>query len=1585
MKIAKQQRRFGIGTRAAGVFMSAAILASSFTGLGGVLQTSVTADAASTVQYKVADQQSGSILQCFNWSFDAIRQNMATIAAQGFTAVQTSPIQTAKEATAGKTAKGSWWVLYQPADFTIETNANGTGALGTASQFKAMCDEAHKYGVRVIVDAVLNHMANKSKNDLSPTIPEKYRNNSNFWHDISKNSWYETRHDITQYCMDGVPDLNTGSQDVQNAAISFLKECIDCGADGFRFDGAKHIETPSDSTSSQFWPNVLNATTSYAQSSRNITPYYYGEVLDKPTGSQDSSKDQTIANAYTQYMSVTMSDVSNSIRGSVNSSDANGAKRSDFYFKDGGSVKGSKAVLWNESHDTYQAGTSSYVSDYNMNKTWALVGTRAEACGMYMARPSNWSSAAMGQGDVTAWANTEVKAVNEFHNAYVGKTEYLSSSGNVVYNERGTDGVVIVNVSGGSSQVSVKANKMAAGTYKDQITGATFTVSNGQISGQVGDTGIAVVYNKENVLKSAVVSAEPGSTTFTTDTLGVTLNVANASKGNYTTSEGKSGTYTNGQEITIGSSVAAGGSVTLTLSATGEDNKEVTATYTYTKKDPTLATKVYFDNSSCKWSNVYAYIYTGADPTPTDTILFSDTLGWGTVYAYFFANDKTVGAEWPGTKMTSNGTNEFGQGQFKISVPSGATHVIFNNGSGTQTGNVQLTGATGYYCDGSPSVVKTWTSTSSGAAATTYNAAFPGVKMTLDSTSGYYVLEVPSDLVNGKVIFSDGTETNRYPAKGEEGLAINDTTMFLSSDNTWQPYKSNVKVPTVTADKANGTKFTDETMTVKLSLANAVSGTYKVDGGPEKTFTSSASVVIGEGKIGDSVVTVEATAKGSDNTVKSYTFTYNKVYTVKTTSSGAASANTKYQTNPNGNVGANKTIKSASDFTAETLIAQGLANDDPASFRGTHEAPRFDLYALYAAWDSTNLYVGIQYTNVIDVVDPAQSAPQTGRGKPNGADADIPQMLLLDVRTGDYTDGKTNSTDQATVWNTNITFGGDTKVDKVIMYSPKEGIDNYAVFPVSNGVIDYTNRIAYGYQKPLPGASITWEDGFFGTEMNGLNKTGDGYTPADLESTSGNWVDFLTTNHSTEHDTFCIITMPLEYLGVSASDIADNGIGLMAVATYGESGIGCLPNDTVMLDNAKEAYASDDSTSGEKSDADKITVALASVGKSGGVIKPDPTTPLQVNFGTDKSAPQLATTALTLKGIGIGGTAPYKYQFSVDGSVVKASNTTATYTWKPGTSGKHTIKCVITDSTGATATVSKTFTAEGDSPVPYSLVNESDISSRNVEAYQPVTITGAASGGKAPYKYWFSYRKTSDEEFTVLGEQYGSATTATFYPPLGGTYQVVVRVKDANNKVAKTSFTVKAAKSTSTLKSTATINKTTMPLGSTVKMTGSATGGKKDYTYAFYFKRASNTKWKTLGTEFGTTNYAKLTPTGTGTYDLRVLVKDATGIAVTKTFQLKVTAASAALQNTSTISATSVKSGTAVKVTGKASGGTSPYKYAFYYKRTTNSSWKTIGTAYGTATTGSFTPTSAGTFDVKVSVKDNAGNIVTKSFTVTVK
>ncbi|MDO4748544.1 MAG: alpha-amylase family glycosyl hydrolase, partial [Eubacteriales bacterium] len=372
--------------------------------------------------------------------------------------------------------------------FSIETNSRS--ALGTKSEFKAMCDEAEKYGIKVIVDTVFNHLANgNTENTLNSQIPSDIKDDSSSWHTYKTNiSNYSDRYDITHNCLSGLPDLNTGYSKIQNYAIGFLKECIDCGADGFRFDAAKHIETPSDSSGvkSDFWPNVLNAATSYAESTYGFTPYYYGEMLDS-TGGVDIS-------AYTKYMSVTCNGSSNDIRNAVNSGNAGGAANSAIY--NGAAPK--NTVQWNESHDTYCEGSSSYVSDTNLKKTWALIGSRAEVCGLYLARPSSGSTK-LGNADTTAWADKEVKAVNQFKNAFVGQSEYFASSGSIAYVERGTSGVVLVNVGGSSTSVSVTANRMSSGTYKDQISGNTFTVSNGKIKGNIGSTGIAVVYNADDI------------------------------------------------------------------------------------------------------------------------------------------------------------------------------------------------------------------------------------------------------------------------------------------------------------------------------------------------------------------------------------------------------------------------------------------------------------------------------------------------------------------------------------------------------------------------------------------------------------------------------------------------------------------------------------------------------------------------------------------------------------------------------------------------------------------------------------------------------------------------------------------------------------------------------------------------------------------------------------------------------------------------------------------------------------------------------------------------------------------------------
>ena len=691
----------------------------------------VSAQAASVetgADYGLADNvQDGQILQCWNWSYNGIKANMKKIAEQGFSAIQTSPIQTIKETTQNRQMSGSWWVYYQPSNFSIETNSQN--ACGTKNEFKAMCDEAHKYGIKVIVDAVLNHLANNGDNTLSPTIPDDIRNDSSCWHDIKTNSWYASRYDITQYCMGGLPDLNTSNTKIQNYAISFLKEAIDAGADGFRFDGAKHIETPVDSgCASQFWPNVLGAATSYAKSTRGITPYYYGEVLDKVTGDNDTGVASKVLSSYTSMMSITTSSVSNSVRNSVNSGSATGAKRSDFYLDDGSLAAGNKSVLWNESHDTYANGSSRGQSDTTLKKTWAMVGSRAQACGMYLARPSSYSNQ-IGTASVTAWGDVEVKAVNRFKNYFVGKTEYLSSEGSIAYNERGTEGVVLVNCGGSSASVSVTAHKMAAGTYTDQVTGNTFTVANGKISGKIGSTGVAVVYNPKPAGPSA--SVNPGSQSYKTDTLTLTLNYKNATSGQYSINGGSYTSFTDGQTITIGSGLAYGTKTTVSVKATDGTTTSDVQTYTYIKVDPSLVQKVYFDNSSYNWSSAYAYIYVDSS---------------------------------------------------------------------------------------------------------TRNGAWPGVQMTKDSATGYYVIEVPEELSNGYVILTESSSatTNRYPADGEEGMALNGKTMIMRANHVWEEYTqtpSTTAAPTTQPTTAQPTSVAPTTVPATTVPADKVLvGDVNLDG-----------------------------------------------------------------------------------------------------------------------------------------------------------------------------------------------------------------------------------------------------------------------------------------------------------------------------------------------------------------------------------------------------------------------------------------------------------------------------------------------------------------------------------------------------------------------------------------------------------------------------------------------------------------------------------------------------------------------------------------------------------------------------------
>ena len=440
--------------------------------------------------------QGAAILHCFNWSYNNIKSNLSAIKAAGYTAVQTSPVQPPKDYNSGWTnTDDQWWKLYQPIDISI---ANGNTWLGSKSELQSLCTEADRYGIKVIVDIVANHMADNGldrngMDNVNSQVNSTLRNNSSYWHLDNIKADDNVRYNTTHGSI-GNPDLNTGNSYIQNRFKSLLTECINIGVDGFRFDAAKHIELPTDPRgASNFWPTVING------SKGNRTDlYYYGEILHYPV---------TDIGNYTEYMSVTDHWSGEQVMIAANNN--NVTRMADtHYYKD---ATADKSVLWCESHDTYMGGETRNYSDNSIIKGWAIVASRADASALFFARPNSNMGAASSN---TTWKSKAVAEVNKFKNFFDGTGESVSAENNCCYNERGTTGVVISRPSG-SGAVSLTAKKMEDGTYKDQVSGGTFTVSNGKITGNVGSTGVAVVYNTS---QNPIKPTEPPTTVAPTTT-----------------------------------------------------------------------------------------------------------------------------------------------------------------------------------------------------------------------------------------------------------------------------------------------------------------------------------------------------------------------------------------------------------------------------------------------------------------------------------------------------------------------------------------------------------------------------------------------------------------------------------------------------------------------------------------------------------------------------------------------------------------------------------------------------------------------------------------------------------------------------------------------------------------------------------------------------------------------------------------------------------------------------------------------------------------------------------------------------------
>ena len=619
-------------------------------------------DAAATASqdYALAPNiQSGNILHAFNWRMRDLVKYAPEIAAAGYTSVQISPIQKTKATVNDGSYATDWWSFYQPTDFTVGN------ALGTAADLQAATTELHKYGIKVIADVVTNHLQNcttrQEVSQVSSTVRGFARNSNLLNHTTPASDG--SRDSQTQNDLDGqLSDINTANTAFQQYVISnLLNPLADNGVDGFRFDAAKHIETPKDSKSSNYWPTITNAI-----KAKNSNAYIYGEILD-------NAGKFNISN-YTEYMNVTDWAYGNTVRSALSSKNASNLVNYGYT----GSSK-NQNVLWVESHDNFCANVSTSLTKKQQILGWAAIGGRKDAPALFFVRPKHEALDSAGfikydelmgaPGSAETWKDPTVVAVNHFKNAFAGQAEDVKANGSKLFVQRGTTGMLIVDLNGSAGAVS-QACSMANGSYKDQVSGNTFQVSGGKITGNIGSTGVAVVYNTtaDNSAPEIKLSLNNVELTpevlsrYTAATASIKVDVKNATSYDIKVSNLAAKTVTDASKtFTLNSTIPYGKSVDITVTATN-GKKTVERTYNIKKKDPNETKKVYFDNSIMKWP-------------------YENTTGQKTVGIFVMCKTGVAASTKIGSYDSHKMTPVSGQtGLYSYDVPANTKYVKFNEG-----------------------------------------------------------------------------------------------------------------------------------------------------------------------------------------------------------------------------------------------------------------------------------------------------------------------------------------------------------------------------------------------------------------------------------------------------------------------------------------------------------------------------------------------------------------------------------------------------------------------------------------------------------------------------------------------------------------------------------------------------------------------------------------------------------------------------------------------------------------------------------------------------------------------------------------
>lgn len=604
---------------------------------------------------------------------------------------------------------------------------------------------------------------------------------------------------------------------------------------------------------------------------------------------------------------------------------------------------------------------------------------------------------------------------------------------------------------------------------------------------------------------------------------------------------------------------------------------------------------------------------------------------------YIWKNDTTTNysEDWPGSAATAASddmmNNPAGWSYVDITdkYDGGSINLILSNNGSNQTGDLKTGKTATFWYDAAGTC---------GTAGTFYDSDPTENQLSSDAT-------LASISVNGIALSGFASGTTSYTAaisaattSATVTATANDSaaTASVSPSGSASIASGESQVFTITVTAEDGSTKT-YTVTVKRAAENDITlASISVNGKTASISGTSASINITGSEDSLSITSIVATAADSNaaitysattgsvadgasknftitvkNGSKTATYALTVSYTKKEPSTG------QYGTNDKG-YGVNKTISSWSDWTEDMQIARGAAYDDPRTWMGIQETA-YDAYAMYAAYDDTNLYIMVELTNLPDGRATFMNHNYAGSDNAWWDNRDCPIGFVINTGKGVTSTSPTVLQSGATgpIWGA-INFTDSEGFDFLFYHSSKYGYAEHKAAFVgvgtpglfklnsSTGYFSYDAAYCLSANSGAPGAETAGTSGIsvrYNRKCQVSSKVKFESTPNDNRATSGQTGEDLmesetyTSVETNDLDMSYWYTIPLATLGIDKAYIQSNGIGVRQLTPNGGSLMDCLPWDPSMVDNATEPCSDDESTSHEKEDVDNITSAQARVGK----------------------------------------------------------------------------------------------------------------------------------------------------------------------------------------------------------------------------------------------------------------------------------------------------------------------------------------------------------------------------------------------------